>query len=242
MGALHELAEYCERNKVRVHSPAAIWLTASPIPAATRSLIMRVFRAPVYDQYGSCETPWLAAECAHHEGLHILSDAIHVEFVTGNGDPCEMQTPGRILVTDLENRAFPLIRYANGDVGCAQSGPCPCGLPFPLMRPVQGRVSDRMFLPDGTTVAGEYVTTLFDEFPDAVSSFQVLQQADYSVILKFVPRHSYPTIDEAVITVKRNLNRMLKGLVPVTVCAVSAIESDRGKLRFVKSQATRAPV
>jgi phenylacetate-CoA ligase len=240
VGAIQELAEYVERTRTPVHSPSAVWLTASPIPITTRSLVERVFRAPVYDQYGSCETPWLAAECRLHDGLHIFSDAAHIDFVTEDGDPSVSGTPGRVLVTDLENKAFPLIRYANGDIGCAQLGACPCGLPFPLMRPVQGRVTERILLPDGTAIAGEYLTTLFDAFPDAVVSFQVLQHADYSVTLRFVPNQACPNSAEALDTVTRNLLKVLKSSVPVSACPVAATESDRGKLRCVKSEAHRS--
>jgi len=68
------------------------------------------------------------------------ADVSHVEFVDHNGEPQVDGQQGRVLITDLENYAFPLIRYENGDGPVnGRRNKCRCGLPFPLIAAIQGR-------------------------------------------------------------------------------------------------------
>jgi phenylacetate-CoA ligase len=86
-----------------------------------------------------------------------------------------------VLVTDLSNRAFGLVRYENGDVAsfmpeAPQSPSCPCGSPFPRLARILGRTSDFFTLPTGTRVHGEKFTHLFYGVA-GVDRFQVHQRA-----------------------------------------------------------------
>jgi phenylacetate-CoA ligase len=232
-GAIHHLASVVEREGLLVHAPRAVWVTASPVPASQRALIARTFRAPVYDQYGSCEVLQLAAECAEHSGLHVNSDARHIEFLDDEGGPCAPGQLGRVAVTDLENNAFPLIRYLNGDLGHQLAQACPCGRTLPLMGPVAGRVSDIIRLPDGSAL--DACDAIFDVCPEAVRAFQVVQEQDYSIVLRVVPNPRSPDGGVAIARVHRDLIALTRSQVPVRLEAVENIESDRGKLRYIIS-------
>ena len=234
VGGIQEVAQYCERKSIQVHSPKAVWVTASPLSKVTRTLIERVFQCPVYDQYGCGEVFWLAAECKERRGLHVFSDARHIEFLRDDGSECLPGEVGEIVVTDLENHAFPLIRYANGDRGAPMQGKCSCGTGLPLMHPVQGRVLDAIRLPDGSAMFG--ITTLFNDYPEAVTSFEVLQHADYSITLRVTYNDRCPTAHAGVDAACRKLRTMTKGQVEISVVATQSGEHDRGKLRFVRSE------
>ena len=56
---------------LNVRSPAGIMTSAESIYPEQRALIARVFRAPVFDRYGSREAGNMAWECDHHRGLHV---------------------------------------------------------------------------------------------------------------------------------------------------------------------------
>ena len=241
VGAIHHLALFIEENKVMVHSPRAIWVTASSLPAGQRQRIERVFRAPVYEEYGSAEIYWLAAQCRHRHGLHINSDGRYIEFADEQGAPVPSGTSGRILVTDLENFVFPIIRYENGDRGRTLAGQCPCGVRLPLMEEVKGRMTDMIILPGGGVISGAYLTTIFDDFPDAVKSFQIVQRADHSICLKYVPGLSSTILSYSLQKVRDELSRRTQGRVALTMEAVEEISHDRGKTRFVVSEVARRP-
>jgi len=80
------------------------------------------------------------------------------------------------------------------------AGECNCGRAFPRLDYVKGRTSDRIRLPDGTSIPGEYWTTIFDDWPGAVKAFQVHQAGDWSVNVRYQPVG--PQCDDAIAAVR----------------------------------------
>ena len=234
--AIAHIAQFIEAHGVAVHSPEAIWVTSAPITQVQKAVIERVFGAPVYDQYGSCEIHWIAQQCEIREGLHINNDIVHLEVVGSSGLPCKADIEGSVLVTDLENYVFPLIRYKNGDLGKVLDKRCSCGVTLPLMAPIKGRISDVVRLPDGGIITGEFLTTVFDPFPDAVRAFQILQKKDYSLILCVVLNADHSCASQQVEWVASILRAKARNQMTVTVNVVSDIPGDLVKTRYVVSE------
>ena len=187
VGAVDHLAQFMLDQKIQVPPPKAIWVTSAPLTPVQQRRIESAFGAPVYDQYGSCEVYWLAAQCPAKGPLHMFHDVRRIEFLDKDNRPCAEGELGNIAVTDLENQLFPLIRYLNGDMSSRMPGLCSCGVTLPLMDKVRGRTTDIVKLPGGRCISGDYLTTLFDDYPDAVRRFQVYQKADYSIEILVVP-------------------------------------------------------
>jgi phenylacetate-CoA ligase len=198
--------------------------------------MQRAFRAPVYDQYGCGEVFWLAAQCAASEHLHIFSDTRCIEFLDDNGRAVGVGDYGQIAITDLENYVFPLIRYVNGDSGSAIAGQCACGVNLPLMAAVKGRTTDRLRLPDGGIIAGDYLTTIFDTDPTCVRAFQIFQKHDFSIDVRVVLNPAEFGADERISRAVAGLRAKVHGLVHVRAVHVTNIDSDRGKTRWVVSE------
>jgi phenylacetate-CoA ligase len=235
VGAIDHLASYIEENRWDVPAPKAIWVTSSPVSAVQRRRIERIFGAPVYDQYGCGEVFWLAAQCGARGGLHINHEGRFIEFVDSDGHDCPRGQTGRILITDLDNRLFPLIRYENGDQGRRGAETCPCGINLPLMDQVRGRMTDMIHLPDRGCISGDYLTTIFDKYPDAVKGFQIRQEADYSLRLFYVPQAEGFELEEVLRKVNAEVRKRTQEKVAVTMEAVEAIPHAEGKLRYVTS-------
>jgi phenylacetate-CoA ligase len=168
--------------------------------------------------------------------MHIMADCRHIEFLDEAGGNCLPGSQGRIAVTDLENYAFPIIRYLNGDAGALLAGPCECGITLPMMDSVKGRITDVVKLPDGTRIAGDYLTTVFDDYPDSVKAFQVRQLKDYSIVLRVVPQDQREESQAIIRRVREGLERKVRSQVPVRLEIVSEIVSDKGKTRFIISE------
>ena len=139
---------------------------------------------------------------------------------------------GELLVTDLLNEVFPLIRYRNGDRGRILDKKCSCGSCFPLLGKIQGRITDVIRFPDGSWVPGEFLTTIFDHAPEAVRQFQIIQNSDYSLTLRYVPTtaQSDDVVNACCETLRKRFSS--QGL-PVRAEKVAAIPHDRGKTRFI---------
>jgi phenylacetate-CoA ligase len=159
-----------------------------------------------------------------------------IEFVDDQGRGCPVGTAGRVAITDLENYLFPIIRYVNGDEGRAMTGRCDCGVNFPLIDKIHGRISDNILLPSGQRISGDFVTTVFDDFPDCVKQFQVHQEEDYSLRLLVVPNVQFEGCDASISSAARKLSAAAGGEVSVTVEKVKEIPHNRGKLSFITSK------
>ena len=72
-----------------------------------------------------------------------------MEILDAHDRPCGTGEAGRVVITDLQNFASPLIRYDIGDY--AEVGaPCGCGRGLPTLSRVLGRERNRVIKPDGT--------------------------------------------------------------------------------------------
>lgn len=174
--SLHLFAKFLLAHPEYRINPIAVRSTAETLFEWQRADIEKAFGCKVYNFYGSREVNNIAAECPHQTGMHILTGTRIVELVNAKGEPVSPGEIGRIIVTDLVNRALPFIRYENGDLGVWAEDDCPCGRPYPLLRQVIGRVSDILVGENGKLVHGEFITHLFYGVPGIIN-FQVIQHS-----------------------------------------------------------------
>ena len=233
VGAIHEFSEFLMANKLKLPSVKFVWTTSAPLTNSTRKIIFDVFKCPVYDQYGCCEIYWLGAEMCKEGGLHTFDTVRHIEIINEDNQNCEVDEYGAILLTDMLNYAFPLIRYANGDRG-ALAPDCTCQVTnFRRIRSVKGRLSENIRLPKGGFIAGEFLTTIFDGYPNAVSQFQLVQDRNYKISVNYVARHGDLAETELGLF-KENISKIfMKAEVDFQFNSIEKIGHDNGKLRFV---------
>ena len=234
-GGLQQFALHCLRKGIVLPSPRAIFSTAAPCDLALRKFLHKVFAAPVFDSYVATEANPMAGQCRcqaeqDHAALHIHSDYRHLEFVDENGIPMPTGEEGDILVTDMGDRAFPIVRYRLGDRGRALPVRCPCGLPYPLMDAVRGRMAYHIYLEKGVLTGGW--TMVFEHYPNAVHGFQIHQFADKSVTLSVVLNREYADAKREVGIVAEEMRKKL-GALPLRVEYVDFIPHDRGKLKYI---------
>jgi phenylacetate-CoA ligase len=165
--------------------PDAIQASAEMLTQPERELLERTFGCPVFDRYGSREVLNMAHECEAHRGLHVFTDLQVVEVLDGDR-PAASGTPGRVVVTSLENYAFPFIRYEIGDVAVRAGRRCPCGRPFPLLDRVEGRVTDLIVSPSGRILQDEFFTRIIYGH-QGIRRFQVVQESGRHLTVAIVP-------------------------------------------------------
>ena len=136
----------------------------------------------------------IAAECEAHEGLHLNSDHLHVEFADGP----DAVGPSDLIVTDLHNHGMPLMRYVNGDLGTPSRVRCPCGRGLPKLAKVDGRKLDALRLRDGRLLPGEYIVYVFLPIT-GIKQYQVVQQELDVLRVRLVPDAGYDaSVDERI--------------------------------------------
>jgi phenylacetate-CoA ligase len=172
---LYRFADYVEKHGVKIWKPKGLITSAETLFPFQREKIEQVFHTKIFNRYGCREVGHIASECEKHEGLHINNDRFVVEIVDANGNLCKPGELGEIVITDLDNVVFPLIRYKIGDLGALSEKECTCVRGLPMLEKVEGRVFDLIIGANGNFVAGTFWTLLRNKI-DGFKKFQVIQE------------------------------------------------------------------
>ncbi len=172
-----------EQRQGRLHiSPRSIFCGAETLTDETRHRIEEVWQVKVFDAYATTEGGVLAAECSHHQGLHLFEDYSILEVVDQDNRPVAPGEQGdKVLLTVFFRRVQPLIRYEVTDLVRASTiERCPCGRPFALLQSIQGRTADVLYLPSPTGKEEKIYPYLFLNVFDAlpVTGWQVIHEHD----------------------------------------------------------------
>jgi phenylacetate-CoA ligase len=152
--SLTRLGRFAKENGLDIPPVKAVNTTAEQVLEQDRVALRELFNAPVFDQYGCGECNGIASECAEHRGLHVFQEHCVVEILDDEGAPVAPGQPGRVVLTNLDNEAFPFIRYVCGDVASWVGETCPCGRNLPLLSGITGRIADTIYGVNGNRVWG----------------------------------------------------------------------------------------
>ena len=186
--SLNLLASYITQSGEEItFKPKAIMSSAQALPDETRKQIERAFDTKVFDKYGSREFSGIAYECESHQGHHIMEESYVVELLVGER-PAEIGEIGEIVVTDLLNRAVPMIRYRIGDLAVAMdnSKPCECGRSHRRIGRIEGRTQAIVHCANGVWLPGTFFAHFFKGYENCVRFFQIHQSQKGEFELKMV--------------------------------------------------------
>jgi phenylacetate-CoA ligase len=113
----------------------------------------------------------LFGECEQQDGMHLGAHGfVHLELIdpaTGAPIPLEDGASGELVLTHLQHRAAPLLRFRTRDHVQVRAGPCPCGRSGPRIRCI-GRTDD-MLIVRGVNVFPSAVREVVGAFAPEVS-------------------------------------------------------------------------
>jgi phenylacetate-CoA ligase len=228
--ACYSLANLTEAAGERL-SFTAVLPTAELCPPEWADTIARVFSAKVLPYYGCGEVNSLGYSCPSGAAYHTCDEHAVIE-VEDDAGRVSFEGDGAFLITDLDNRAMPIIRYRNGDAGELAGPGCPCGRTLRRIVRLDGRVNDMLVTTTGTKLSGVIATHSF-RLIDHVESYQVVQRAPGQVLIRIVPGPGY---DRAVEEPKLHaiFGKHLGQGADVSVQYVASIaKTPAGKARFV---------
>jgi phenylacetate-CoA ligase len=182
--ALTELGRFIEDEGLEPIRVGTTITTAERLSAANRTQLGRLFGGEVFTLYATREHGCIAFECTMHEGLHIDVGGVALEIVK-DGRPARPGEPGEVVITDLLNYGMPFIRSRTGDMGALSPEPCACGCPLPVLKSLDGRVSEVVCRPDGSLVPGLMLTDLFMELP-SIRYLQFVQESVDQIEVRLV--------------------------------------------------------
>jgi phenylacetate-CoA ligase len=130
----------------------------------------------------------LFGECEHQTGMHLgARDFVHPELIDPATDaalPLDEGATGELVLTHLQHRAGPLLRFRTRDHVELRIGPCPCGRTGPRVRCI-GRTDD-MLIVRGVNVFPSAVRDVVGGFAPDVSG-QILVKPRTSAVIQDPP-------------------------------------------------------
>ena len=154
------------------------------LPLATEEKLEQLFGIKVAMRYSDMECG-IMAERVGKNPYYIDSSSYYIEILDMNEDkPVPDGQIGRIVVTDLYNEAFPLIRYDTGDTGSVVRETTPSGGVKMHLAEVYGRRTDMIYNTQGKMLSPHVVTNNMWTIP-YVRQFKFTQTGEktYTVLL-----------------------------------------------------------
>ena len=152
--------------------------TGEMLYAHQRKALEKFYGGEVFTYYGSNEIGSIAFECENHS-LHLCEEHVYVETVDENGDHVINQ-PGNVLVTDLDNKAMPFIRYELGDIAVISDEPCSCGRSSRVISELIGRSQDFLSGSEGRKLQATQLSAYLKDLK-ATGQLQFVQEASGTV-------------------------------------------------------------
>ena len=171
------LAHYIKHHGLQGISPKGIISSAQALPDQSREVIESAFGCRVFDKYGSREFSGIAYRVRGGDGHLVVAENYIVEILK-EGRPARPGELGEVVITDLNNRCMPLIRYRVGDLAVAMdsSEPSRCGRGLPRIGRIEGRAQAVIVGANGNYLPGTFFMHYFKDFDYIVRQFQIIQQ------------------------------------------------------------------
>ena len=231
-------ARFIQKNNLSIHSPHAIMTTAGVLYPEIQKRIEKVFRATIFNRYGSREVGDIACNCERSNGLHLLPDIHYLEVVDNNGKEVALGQTGNIIITLLTNYTMPLIRYKIGDRGILSdiNGQCEHG--FPFLEKINGRIKSVFIDKFGDYIDDDLFFVLF-RLKENIKKFQIIQETvEYITInLVLMDKIKFKGVDKEFREINQKIRKAMGEEIKIKYNIVDEIKpSPSGKYMYAFSR------
>jgi len=178
------LADFIRTHTQIKHKAKYIFTTGEMPSDKNNKQILDTLGSKIIDFYASTEAGIIAWQCSKTQGYHINVDQLYVEIIDGQRICVEGQA-GEVVLTTLDARCSPLIRYRTGDIAVLKKGKCQCGSSFPCLSQIQGRANDFLTAVNGQRVSPYLLMSTMDRIKE-VKQYQIHQSglAEYRFYIR----------------------------------------------------------
>jgi phenylacetate-CoA ligase len=235
---LRILADFLIERGITDVRPRLLFHTSALLDDASRDLFSRVFNCRVIDIYGSEEAGCIGWECPICEGYHVAADMLIVE-VLKDGRPAQPGEQGEVVITNLNSRVMPFIRYRQGDMVTVSRRQPRCGNPFPLIERIEGRLEDFLVLRNGRRMPPHPFYHCIDPVP-GIRRWRIVQETAGAMRLELVATEEF-----AAASLKKiisGLTALTLGQIEVDIATVGDIPvTPSRKFRTISSRVGKLP-
>lgn len=230
--SLYIYARFLDDKNLQINQVPIVTCTGENLYQQQIELFRKVFNCDVIEKYASHECGVVCCECSFHKGLHVFTEGVYVEILDNNNEPVKPGEIGKIIITDLFNKGFPLIRYDIGDLAVqGDNTQCDCGSYLPRIRKIIGRDRDILIDYKGNPKPGYLLVEIINKY-NIDCQFQILQDSRDKLLVKLTKTidHQYKTALES------EFKEIMGGNIDIKFEFHSSIDRDpSGKYRYVVS-------
>lgn len=192
------LAKYVKRNPQNFPSLKICIAGSEALHDDVRALVKETLDCEIISQYANEECGILAQEKVPTKSsdnpMYFNYASYFFEVLKMDCDePVEYGELGRIVITDLHNHAFPIIRYDNGDVGIL-TPPNEHSNGYPVLQKLYGRRFDVCYTVENQPFSPMAIGRTLKHYDD-IAQWQFVQKGQREYILRIVMRTSEKASD-----------------------------------------------
>jgi phenylacetate-CoA ligase len=186
-------AAHAERLGIRLPRVQVVITSYELSSALHRDRIARAFECPVYAVYGATEFGATILEC--EAGRHHVNPESAIVEILRDGREAG-SSAGRIVVTTLDKKVMPLLRYDTGDLAIRATTPCDCAWgETDTLASLEGRSADAIVSPVGEEITPAAVDrAIAPAASGGIVTYCLVQIAEATYRLELLPS---PSITEA---------------------------------------------
>jgi putative adenylate-forming enzyme len=220
---LIQLAKEVNEGKLDIN-PKRIVSYAEILTKEAKKEIEEIFNIKVFQIYQGSEGP-IAMPCKYGN-LHINEDLIWIETIDSKGNPTRPGKPcHKMIVTDLNKKSQPIIRYELDDSIIISEESCDCGSQFRVIESIQGRTDDLFW---AKIKGSENLQTIFPDFirraiissSESIEDYQAVQKSFSDIKVRIILKSEILEKEKIVSNIIENIKSVFEQL----NCVIPQIE------------------
>ena len=219
------IAEQAESMKIDIRKlPLRVGVFgAEPWTVAMRKEIEERLGIKAMEAFGLTELcgPGAAFDCEAQDGLHINEDHFLAEIVDpATLEPLPIGEQGELVLTSLQRRAMPMLRYRTKDITKLRRETCSCGRTLIKMNKITGR-SDDMLIISGVNVFPSQIESLLLDIEEVEPQYMLIVRKkgylDQLIVKVEAKQEAFEAGTQKRTEVENKIKRHIKSVMGVTV-------------------------
>jgi phenylacetate-CoA ligase len=196
---------------------------AEPWTVSMRKEIEERMGIKAMEAFGLTELcgPGVAFDCEAQDGLHINEDFFLAEIVDpATLEPLPLGEQGELVLTSLQRKAMPMLRYRTKDITKLHRGKCSCGRTLIKMNKITGR-SDDMLIISGVNVFPSQIESLLLDIEEVEPQYMLIVRKkgylDQLIVKVEAKKEAYEAGQQKRTDIEKKIQRHIKSIMGVTV-------------------------
>lgn len=191
-----------------------------------KNFISDTFHCRLYKDYGASECMRMGFECNQHKGYHMDIYNYYFEYLNDNNEPSMPGENSNIIVTNLNNYIFPLVRYRIGDLCVLSNEKCSCGINYPLISQITGRESDIIKTPLNDEISLSNFHAFFEYLTEYIIQYQlIVDKKTKEIIILIVPTEKFK--QETIREIKEKVLKLINNSMNIKIELVEKIPFEK---------------